>query len=122
MKGPKITITCDCGEQSKVQYGEAYTCACGRRWTTTQIPAADYAAIRSLDRRYRLVGWAGALAFATLLLVVTITRPFELMLIVPAGLLGWFAFIRPPVRRRHYRDIQRLTRHWKLRPEKSAPT
>jgi hypothetical protein len=54
---PKITITCDCGEPHKLAYGDEYTCDCGRAWSTKQIPAADYEAIRSLDRSYRRKGW-----------------------------------------------------------------
>ena len=42
---------------AQAAYGESYTCECGRSWSTEQIPAADYDAIRALDRRYRLYGW-----------------------------------------------------------------
>ena len=61
---PKITITCDCGEQHKLAYGETYVCECGRAWSTKQIPAADYEEIRSLDRSYRRIGWIGIGGFA----------------------------------------------------------
>jgi hypothetical protein len=117
MGGPRITISCDCGEQRRVRYGEHYQCVCRRRWSTTQIPEEDYARIKRLDLRYRAMGWVVGLAFASLVLLILLTRPLELLIVIPAGLLGWFAFIRPPVRRKHYRDVQKLTRQWKLRPE-----
>ena len=101
-RGPKITITCDCGEPHRLTYGERYVCACGRHWSTDQIPPADYAAIRQLDRRYRLVGWIVALVFAAFVLFVMLANPTQLLIVVPAGLLGWFAFCRPIVRRKHF--------------------
>jgi hypothetical protein len=113
---PAITVTCDCGRTGRVQYGERFECECGRAYTTEDIPEADYAAIRTVDRRYRRIGWAGGLAFAAVILFVTLTQPFLLLAVVPAGMLGWFGFVRPVVRRRHWQDVQALTRSWKLRP------
>jgi hypothetical protein len=114
---PKITITCDCGEQRKLAYGESYTCECGKAWSTEQIPAADYEAIRALDRRYRVGGWLALGAFGVLCLLVGATRPMSLLLLIPAGLMTWFTIFRPWVRRRHFRAIQALTRRWTLRAE-----
>jgi hypothetical protein len=115
---PKITITCDCGETRKLAYGDEYLCACGRSWSTRQIPAADYDAIRRLDRSYRLKGWLGFGGFLVLcLLVVWRGNPGTLLFLIPAGLMAWFTIFRPMVRRRHWRAIQALTRRWTLRAE-----
>jgi len=115
---PKITITCDCGEQRKLAYGDEYVCTCGRAWSTKQIPAADYEAIRSLDRRYRRNGWfAFGGFFLICLLVVWQLKPATLIFLIPAGMIAWFTIFRPMVRRRHWRAIQALTRRWTLRAE-----
>jgi len=113
---PRITITCDCGEERKVAYGERYTCTCGRSWSTDAIPADDYAKIRRLDRNYRAIGWIVGLAYGLWVLYTMLEKPGMLFLILPAGMLAWFGFLRPIVRRRHYRAIQALTRTWQLRP------
>jgi hypothetical protein len=115
---PKITITCDCGAQRKVDYGESYVCECGRAWSTKQIPEADYAAIRALDRSYRRKGWIGFGGFLVLCLAVAFFGdPVTLLFLIPAGLMLWFSILRPMVRRRHWRAIQALTRRWTLRAE-----
>jgi hypothetical protein len=114
---PKITITCDCDEKRKLAYGEEYVCECGRSWSTKQIPAADYEAIRVLDRRYRRRGWYAFGGFGLVCLAVGATRPTTLLFLIPAGMMTWFVFFRPMVRRRHWRAIQALTRRWTLRAE-----
>jgi hypothetical protein len=117
---PKITITCDCGEQHRLDHDESYTCSCGRTWSTSQVPAADYERIVAVDRRYRRLGWALFGLLALLILGVLLTRPFMAVVLVPLVLLSWFIYGRPIVRRRHYRAISELTRTWKLRPQKSG--
>jgi len=117
MRAPKITVTCDCGEVRKVDYGESYTCTCGRSWSTRSIPADEYGKIRSLDRRYRIAGYIGAAAFAALVLFFILTRPLSLIFLAPLTMALYFGAIRPFVRRRHWRQVQQLTRSWKIRPE-----
>jgi hypothetical protein len=114
---PKITITCDCGEPHRLAYGDEYTCECGRAWSTKQIPAADYEAIRSLDRSYRRKGWFAFGGFGLICIAVGATRPLSLLFLIPAGMMTWFTLFRPMVRRRHWRAIQALTRRWTLRAE-----
>ena len=115
---PKITITCDCGEPGKVAYGETHLCpSCGRSYSTSQIPAADYEKIRSLDRSYRRKGWYAFGGFGLLCLAVGFTRPLTLLFLIPAGMMAWFTLFRPMVRRRHWRAIQALQRRWTLRAE-----
>ena len=93
-------------------------CECGRAWSTKQIPAADYEAIRSLDRSYRRKGWFAFGGFGLLCLAVGFddARP-TLLFLIPAGMMAWFTLFRPMVRRRHWRAIQALTRRWTLRAE-----
>ena len=55
MKGPPITVSCECGRSRLVAYGDTWTCdECGRRWDTNQIPQADYEGLLRRIRRYRL--------------------------------------------------------------------
>jgi hypothetical protein len=114
---PKITITCDCGEARKLDYGEEYVCDCGRSWSTKQIHADDYEAIRSLDRRYRRYGWMAFGCFGLVCIAVGATRPTSLLFLIPAGMMGWFTLFRPVVRKRYWRAVQALTRRWTLRAE-----
>ena len=117
MRSPKITVTCDCGETQRVDYGESATCSCGRVWSTRSIPAEEYGRIRALDRRYRIAGYAGAAAFGLLVLFLILTRPLSLLFLAPLTMALWFGLVRPFVRRRHWRQVQQLTRRWKIRPE-----
>ena len=94
------------------------TCAsAARAWSTKQIPAADYEAIRALDRRYRRIGWLAFGGFGLICVAVGLTRPVSLLFLIPAGMMTWFTLFRPMVRRRHWRAIQALTRRWTLRAE-----
>jgi hypothetical protein len=120
VRSPKITVTCDCGESRKVDYGESYTCTCGRTWSTASIPEDEYRRIRVLDQRYRLVGWAVAAVFGALVLSILLTRPLAVVFLAPLSMALWFGLLRPMVRRRHWRQVQQLTRSWKLKPEKTA--
>ena len=115
-RAPRITVTCDCGVSRQVAYGESYECECGREWSTDSVPEDDYAAIKRLDRRYRSIGWIVGLAYGLWVLYTILVLPGMLLLVLPAGMLAWFGFLRPIVRRRHYRAIQALTRTWHLRP------
>ena len=40
LKGPPITLTCECGEKHDLPYGERWECeSCGRIWDTEPDPA-----------------------------------------------------------------------------------
>jgi hypothetical protein len=117
---PKITITCDCGESRKVAYGDRYTCACGRAWSTAGVPEADYARIRDLDRRFTRIGYVTAALFALLILFFILTHPEQLLFVAPGTMMVWFGFVRPRVRRRHWLQVQELTRSWDLHPDPGA--
>jgi len=54
LKGPPITVTCECGEKRELSHGERWTCeSCGRSWDTRRIPPEQYGEIRRISLRYR---------------------------------------------------------------------
>lgn len=117
-KGPPITLTCECGERHELFHGERWTCAaCGRTYDSGRIPAEQYAAIRRLQLRYRVVPIALGLVLVALAIVFTLTDNLVgVFFLMPAGLIAWFVFIRPTHRKRYRTAIAELPR-WELRPE-----
>jgi hypothetical protein len=117
-KGPPITVTCECGERHELFYGERWTCpVCGRAYDSNQIPREEYAAIRSLQRRYRAVPIALGVVVVLLAIVFTLTDNLVgVFMLLPVALIAWFVFIRPTHRRRYSEAIADLPR-WDLRAE-----
>ena len=116
---PAITLRCDCGAEGRAQHGERWVCPkCSRTYDTSQIPSDDYAAIKALDRRYRVASWSIVVVLAVLVLAVAVTGQ---ILPIFAGLavvmLSWFLYIKPVVHRRHKRAVSALTRQWNLEAE-----
>lgn len=116
---PAITLHCDCGAEGRAQRGDRWVCPkCGRSYDTSQIPAADYDAIKALNRRYRVASWSIVFVLAVLVLAVAVTGQ---ILPIFAGLavvmLSWFLYIKPVVHRRHKRAVSALTRQWNLEAE-----
>ena len=111
---PKITITCDCGEVHRLGYGDEVACRCGRRYDTSVIPAADYAAITATRRRFRLLQAAFAVVLGGLMLATLLLRPRAAVILVPLVLMVWFVYLRPLLRRWHRRQVAELTRRWTL--------
>jgi Flp pilus assembly protein TadB len=118
VKGPPISVHCECGADARLQYGERWQCEqCGRRYDTSTIPEGEYRQLESIVRRYRLFGYAfGALLAAFVLLLVLQDRPFVILASLPAILMVWFVYGRPLLRRRFRRAIASAPR-WELRPE-----
>jgi hypothetical protein len=118
LRGPPITITCECGEKRDLRYGEEWRCErCGKRWDTRQIPAAQYDAIRRLQWRFRLVPIALGVVVAALAIFFTLTgNIFNVFVLLPMAMVIWFTFLRPVHRRRYRRAIADLPR-WELRPQ-----
>ena len=118
VKGPPITVTCECGERHDLFYGERWTCpTCGRAYDTHNIPEHEYAEIRSLQRRYRAVPIALGVVIATLALVFILTgNVVGVFFLMPFAIIAWFVFIRPTHRRRYTEAIRNLPR-WDLRAE-----
>jgi len=117
IKGPPITVTCDCGQRHRLAYGAEVQCACGRRYTTARIPEHEYRQVASTVRRFRLMTFAAAAGFAGLALLVALTQPYLLVILVPGGLLVWFSYVRPLVRRQYRQAIARFPT-WQLKAER----
>jgi hypothetical protein len=118
LRGPPITITCECGEKRDLRYGEAWQCErCGTRWDTAQIPAEQYEAIRRLQWRFRVVPIVLGLVVAALAIFFTLTgNIFNVFVLLPLAMVIWFTFVRPVHQRRYRRAISDLPR-WELRPQ-----
>jgi hypothetical protein len=118
MKGPAITLRCDCGAEGRAAYGERFTCEhCGRVYDTSRIPAAEYGVLEAAARRYRRIGWAVAAAVALFVLALALTgRPLQVLVGLPIVLIGWFVYGRPLLRRR-YRQAIASRPTWHLEAE-----
>lgn len=118
LKGPPISVTCECGEKRDLRYGEAWECErCGRRWDTKQIPPDQYDVIRRTQLRFRVLPVVFGLLVASTALFFTLTgNLFSVFILLPLSLMVWFFFVRPAHRRRYRRAISDLPR-WSLSPE-----
>jgi hypothetical protein len=118
LKGPPITVTCECGERHELFYGERWTCpTCGRSYDSNRIPAEQYAAIRRLQLRFRALPIAIGLTVLVLAIVFTLTGNIAgVFFLLPVALIVWFVFLRPTHRRRYRAAIAELPR-WELRAE-----
>ena len=117
MRGPPITIRCECGEMRRVPYGERWHCErCGRRWNTAQIPPDEYWGIMRAMRRYRMSVIGVALGLVTVFGLLAIFVAESLFLMLPVVLAGWFIWYMPFWRRKVRRHARSLPT-WNLRPE-----
>jgi hypothetical protein len=118
VKGPPITVTCECGERTELFYGERWECpACGRSYDSRNIPEHEYAAIRSLQRRFRALPIALGVVVAALAIVFTLTgNVVGVFFLMPVAIITWFVLIRPTHRRRYRAAIADLPR-WDLRAD-----
>lgn len=117
MRGPPITIRCECGEVEYVPYGERWQCErCGRRWNTEQIPTEEYWGVMREMRRHRLVviGTAFGLALVFGLLAVFVSQ--GLFLLLPLVLAFWFIWYMPWWRRKVRHQARNLPK-WELHQE-----
>jgi hypothetical protein len=118
MKGPRITVTCECGTETRAAYGERFTCeGCAREYDTSRIPSSDYARLASVVRRFRIGGWAFGIVVALLALWLVLQRqPFVLLIGLSSILFAWFTYGRPFVRSRYRKALAALPR-WNLEAE-----
>jgi hypothetical protein len=117
MRGPPITVACECGETRHVPYGERWTCEnCGRSWNTAQIPAEEYWGMMRDMRRLRLVPIAVALGSAVVFGLLALFVAESLFILFPVVLAGWFLLYMPIWRRKVRRQARSLPK-WQLRPE-----
>jgi hypothetical protein len=115
--GPPISVTCECGAKRGLAYGERWTCdRCGREWDTTEIPRAEYDAVRHTQLRFRAlpVGFGGLVAALAIFFSLT-GNVFSVFFLLPLSLTTWFVFLRPAHRRRYREAIAELPR-WDLHP------
>ena len=116
VKGPPITVSCDCGEIERVPYGDAWICPiCGRRWDTAQIPPEEYWGVMREMRRYRLevvaVSVALGIALAITLANLGSRRYFPIVL----GVMGFWFLIYMPRWRQKVRRRARELPGWRLK-------
>ena len=118
LKGPRITVTCECGEKRELAYGERWECeVCGRAYDTTRIPREQYEQIRQLSLRYRMLPIAFGALIALAAIVFTLTgNIFGVFFLLPTALIIWFIFIRP-IHRKRYREAIKGLPVWQLRAE-----
>jgi hypothetical protein len=118
VRGPKITVSCRCGEKRQLAYGERWTCeTCGRTWDTHQIPLEQYAAIRATQLRYRRVPLViSVLALAGVIAAVVAGQVLGGLLIVGIVATTWSMFFRP-MHSRKYRAALAQLPTWTLTPE-----
>ncbi len=118
MRSPLITITCDCGEEADVAYGDKWTCAsCSRTWDTAQIPSAEYDVLRRGVSRYRLLALGPPLTLAAVLVPLAVVAGLEFALLLFVLVMAWGLLVIPQLRRRASTHIRTSTKSWKLRPE-----
>jgi hypothetical protein len=118
VKGPPITLTCECGAKRELAYGQRWECeTCGRTWDTSRIPVEQYQQIRKLSLRYRSVPVILGAVVAVLAIFFTLTgNIFGVFFLLPVALITWFVFLRPLHRKRYRAAIKTLPR-WELRPD-----
>ena len=121
MAPPKVTVQCHCGDRLLIPYGSKQTCACGRTWNTTQIPAEDYAALRATVRRFRRNEIAFLMVAAGLFgALYLVGSQAPVIIAVPAFVLVWVRWFRPWWKARKQARLKDLP-VWKLTPE-TGPT
>ena len=118
LRGPPITLKCECGESAEVQYGEEWQCPnCGRHYDTNKIPAEDYERIRRTQLRFRILPIAYGLIVSVIAMFFILTgNAFSVFFLLPISVMAWFMLIRPVHRRRYREAIADLPR-WDLRAE-----
>jgi hypothetical protein len=117
MKGPPITVKCECGETKHVPYGERWTCEqCGRRWNTGQIAPEEYEAILREMKRFRLNAIAAAVVCAVVFTILALFVSQSLFLLLPVVLGAWYIWYMPFWRRKVRRRARSLPT-WHLTPE-----
>lgn len=117
-RGPRITLTCECGELRYLSYGERWTCEkCGKTWNTARIPLEQYAELRRTQLRFRRVPIAiSVLALICIVAFIIVGKAFGGLIVVALGATTWSMFFRPLYRRR-YREALADLPSWQIKPE-----
>jgi hypothetical protein len=118
MRGPPITITCDCGTRTSVAYGDRWTCPrCGKTWNTEQIPREQYETLLSAIRRYRLLVFGPTVGLAVILLPLAVLVDVRFAYLLFVLEVGFTLMVVPPLRRRASRHAMQDAPSWRLSPE-----
>jgi hypothetical protein len=117
-RGPLITVTCRCGEQRYLHYGERWECEkCRRSWNTMRIPLEQYAEIRRTQLRFRRIPLAiSVLSLACLIAFAVIGRAVGGLILVGFAATAWSMFARPLHKRRYRQAIAKLP-SWEIEPD-----
>lgn len=118
LRGPPITVDCECGGRAELAYGERWACpSCGRIYDTARIPGEEYQRIRRTQLRFRILPVLYALfVSAVAVFFIATGNAFSVFLLLPIALTAWFMLIRPVHRARYRQAIADLPR-WDLRAE-----
>ena len=118
MRGPPITLQCDCGAATHVAYGERWTCPeCGKTWDTAQIPSDDYAALVRSVRRYRLLAVGPPLVLALVFVPLAIFVGIQFAFLLFVLILGHGLFVMPKLREQATKSVRQSVSSWKLGAE-----
>jgi hypothetical protein len=117
-KGPRITLTCECGERRYLHYGEIWTCEkCGRRWNTERIPIDQYAELRKAQLRYRRIPIiVSTISLLCVLAFAIAGKAFAGLILLAFAATTYSMFVRP-IHRRKYRRAAGDLPTWEIRPE-----
>jgi hypothetical protein len=117
-RGPRITLTCKCGEKEYVQYGETWTCdKCGKRWNTRKIPLEEYTALRRTQLKLRRVPIVvSALSLACVVAFIVAGKPLGGLILVGFAASAWSMFVRP-FHKRRYREALAKLPSWEIEPD-----
>lgn len=117
VRGPPIHVTCDCGNERDLRYGEKWKCEqCGKTWNTEQIPAEEYRGLMRDLRRLRLVALAVALCAVAIVLPLAYFVNLGFLFIGPVFLTLAAILIGPFWKSRVRRVVAERPR-WELHPE-----
>jgi hypothetical protein len=117
-RGPRITLTCECGEVNYLHYGEEWTCPkCRRHWNTRRIPLEQYAEIRRTQLRMRRVPIVvSVLSLICVIAFVIVGQPFAGLILVAFAVTAWSMFARP-FHKRRYREALAKLPSWEIEPD-----
>jgi hypothetical protein len=118
LRGPPITVSCQCGEAADLPYGERWQSpCCGRIYDTDKSPRADYDRIRRIQLRFRILPVVyGLIVSGIAVFFISTGNTFSLFFLLPVGMMAWFMLIRPVHRGRYRQAIAELP-SWDLRAE-----
>lgn len=117
-KGPRITLTCKCGEVNYLQYGDEWTCPkCRKHWNTRKIPIEEYAALRRIQLRQRRIPIAvSVLVLVCVVVFIVLGKAYGGLILVGFAASAWSMFVRPFHKRRYREKLAELP-SWDIEPD-----